>query len=286
MLNQVALISETKNITSSALSMISAAIQKQVSRDLAPIWNIEATVDAFEKLEDVPLGYWQVLIKDDIQENAAGIHLNDDNGQPYALVQYSDDWSLTTSHETLEMLVDPSGNRTAATNSPSPKQGRALVLVEVSDPSEAPEFGYSVNGVLVSDFYTPNFFDPVTAPGVRYSFTGAIKEPRQVLDGGYVSWWDPLSGHVFQLFVEKGKKRFEDLGKLPAGFGTLRSFTDSHTNSLRAKQASAPPPKALALTAAISRTQRASVVDKSTEAAAKSLRKQLNRFTQKVATRG
>jgi hypothetical protein len=285
MLNQVALISETKNITSSALGMISAAIQKQVSRDLAPIWNIEATVDAFEKLEDVPLGYWQVLIKDDIEEDAAGIHLNDDNGQPYALVQYADDWSLTTSHETLEMLVDPSGNRSVATNSPDPKQGRVLVLVEVSDPSEAPEFGYSVNGVLVSDFYTPHFFDPVTAPGVRYSFTGAIKEPRQVLDGGYISWWDPLSGHVFQLFVEKGKKRFEDLGKLPAGFGTLRSFTDSHTNSLRAKQASVPPPRALALTAAISRTRRGSVVDESTQAAAKSLRKQLNRFTRKVATR-
>ena len=108
-----------------------------MSRDLGPIWNIDASVDSFATLEDVPLGYWQVIIKDNIGYDAAGIHLNSDNGQPFALVQYSDDWSLTTSHEALEMLVDPSGNRTVATNSPKPDQGRVLILVEVSDPSEA-----------------------------------------------------------------------------------------------------------------------------------------------------
>jgi hypothetical protein len=105
MVNQVALVSETRKISSSPLSMVSAAIQKQVSRDLGPIWDIEATVDAFDNLEDVPLGYWQVIIKESIGFDAGGIHLNTDNGQPFALVEYSEDWSLTTSHETLEMLV-------------------------------------------------------------------------------------------------------------------------------------------------------------------------------------
>ncbi len=275
MVNQVALVSETKKISLSDLSIVSAAIQKQVSRDLGPIWNIQASVSAFDKLEDVPLGYWSLVISDEIEFDAAGIHLNKDNGQPYALVQYSDDWSLTTSHEALEMLVDPSGNRTVATNSPKPKQGRVLILVEVSDPSEAAKFGYSVNGVLVSDFYTPNFFDPVTAPGVRYSYTGAIKAPRQVLDGGYISWWDPLSTHVFQLFVDGGKKKFVDHGPLPAGFGTLRSFTDRFTNERRANLR-ATPPGALMLTAAYGKAKRPSKVDDSTKAAAASLRSQID----------
>ena len=43
----------------------------------------------------------------------------------------------------------------------------------------------------MSDFYTPRFFDPLVAPGVRYSFTGALTEPRQVLRGGYLSWARP-----------------------------------------------------------------------------------------------
>jgi hypothetical protein len=282
MVNQVALVSETSSITLSALSMVSAAIQKQVSRDLAPIWNIQATVDAFDKLEDVPLGYWQVIIKDNIGYDAAGIHLNSDNGQPFALVQYSDDWSLTTSHEALEMLVDPSGNRTVATNSPKPDQGRVLVLVEVSDPSEAAEFGYAVNGVLVSDFYTPNFFDPVTAPGVRYSYTGAIKAPRQVLSGGYISWWDPVSTHVFQLFVDGGKQKFVDRGAVPAGFGTLRSFSDSFTNEYR-EELKKTPPRSLMLTAALGTSKKTSKVDTSTEAAAASLRGQVDSLIKKPA---
>jgi hypothetical protein len=58
-----------------------------------------------------------VLIDDTIPYDAQGIHLSEDNGQPFALTAYCDDWSLTTSHESIEMLVDPSGNRTVATNS-------------------------------------------------------------------------------------------------------------------------------------------------------------------------
>jgi hypothetical protein len=235
MLNQVAIVSQSDKIQPNELAQVSAAIQKQVSRDVAPAWNIDATVDSFQSLDDVPLGYWSVVIMDRIPYPAQGIHLNEKNGQPFALVAYSDEWSLTTSHETIEMLVDPSGNRTVAANSPKPKQGRVLVLVETCDPSEASQFGYTVNGILVSDFYTPRFFDPVASSGVQYSFTGAIKKPLQVLDGGYVSWWDPTTKHVFQLFVNGQEQSFEDRGPLPAGFGTLRSFTDSFTNKHRAE---------------------------------------------------
>jgi len=56
-----------------------------------------------------------------------------------------------------------------------------------------------VNGVLVSDFYTPDFFDPITVASVRYSFTGAIKSPRSVLKNGYISWNDPITRHWMQL---------------------------------------------------------------------------------------
>jgi len=60
-------------------------------------------------------------------------------------------------------------------------------LVEACDPSEATEFAYTANGILVSDFYSVRFFDPVAARGVRYSFTGAIRRPREVIRGGYLS---------------------------------------------------------------------------------------------------
>src|SRR5436305_4704066 len=216
-IEHVALVSQTRRIPLKRLVVIAAALQKQVSRDFRPHWNVEATINAFGALADVPLGYWHIIIRDDIPFDAAGIHLNADNGQPFALVRHSANWPLTVSHECLEMLADPFGSRIAAGNSVKKGQGRDEYLVEVCDPSEAPQFGYTVNGVLLSDFYTERFFDPVTSSGVQYSFTGAIRQPRQVLEGGYISWRDPVSTHVFQLFVQNGVKKFIDRGPLPDG---------------------------------------------------------------------
>src|SRR5438552_791581 len=135
MLRHLAIVSQSKKLKSSDVAAASAAIQKQVSRDFGPIWQIVATVSYFEKLTDVPLGYWPVIIKDDINEQgAAGIHL-DDNKQPYALVQAENYWQLATSHETLEMLADPTGNHLMTGNSPKKGEGRVQFLVEVWDPS-------------------------------------------------------------------------------------------------------------------------------------------------------
>lgn len=225
----VALVADTKNISASELTKVGAALSKQASRDFGHIWNIRCNVHAFAKLEDVPLGYWPVIIRDDIMEpGAAGFH-SDDNGAPFALVQFDSGWSVTASHEVLEMLGDPSGNRTVAGPSLKKGQGRVEYLVEVCDPSEAVQYGYTVNGIPVSDFYTPNFFDPMKAGGVRYSFTGAITAPRQVLADGYLSWRDPITDHWFQLTMFGRKKKIGDLGKATAAFKSAREFIDFHT---------------------------------------------------------
>lgn len=231
-LQQLALVSESSRVVLGDVMRVAAALQKQASRDLAPIWDISATVDAFEKLEDVQPGYWPMIVMDNIGFDAAGIHLDRD-GQPFALITASSDldtWALTASHETLEMLVDPFGNRLVAGDSPMSGQGRVEFLVEVSDPSEAAEFGYSVNGILMSDFYTPRYFDPVVASGVRYSFTGPITEPRQVLRGGYLSWHDPVSDHWWQeTWFGGSAPRFRDLGVLNASAGSIRAQIDRIT---------------------------------------------------------
>ena len=240
LIRQLALISESKQIPHGDVLKVSAALQKQASRDLAPIWDISATVDPFEKLEDVPIGYWPIIVLDDIQTpGAAGIHM-EKNGQPFALVSAAstiEEWSLTASHEALEMLVDPFGNRLVAGDSPKTDQSRVSFLVEVGDPSEAADFAYSVNGVLVSDFYTPHFFDPLKAPAVRYSFTGAITEPRTVLRGGYLSWEEPVSGHWWQeIWFDSDAPTFRDIGPIdPKTNGSLRAAIDRITSNQTAK---------------------------------------------------
>jgi hypothetical protein len=239
LIRQVALVSESDQAPMTDVLKVSAALQKQATRDLGPIWQVAATVDAFAKLEDAPTAYWPIIIRDDIQTaGAAGIH-EAKNGQPFALVTAGDldTWSLTASHECIEMLVDPSGNRLVEGDSPKPDQGRVNFLVEPCDPSEASDFAYSVNGILVSDFYTPNYFDPVTAAGVRYSYTGAITAPRQVLRAGYLSWHDPVSDHWWQeTFFDGDAPGFRDLGQIDQkAAGNVRAAIDRLTSEATLK---------------------------------------------------
>jgi len=236
LLRQVALVSQSKKVGFGDVAMVSAALQKQATRDLTQFWELKATVDAFEKLHDVPLGYWPIIIMDDIhQSGAAGIHLDKD-GQPFALVTSStqlNGWSVTASHEMCEMLVDPYGNRLNAGDSPDNNQGRVQFLVEVCDPSESAAFGYTINGVRVSDFYSVRFFDPVFATSVRYSFTGAVEAPRTIREGGYLSWKDEASDNWFQLtwFPGRGENEptFHNLGPLSSNRESLRSQIDRLT---------------------------------------------------------
>jgi hypothetical protein len=82
LMRQIALVCESELIAPGDVSKVAAAIQKQAARDVSPIWEINATVDVFDKLEDVPVGYWSVIVRDDIDDpSAAGIH-EDENGQP------------------------------------------------------------------------------------------------------------------------------------------------------------------------------------------------------------
>lgn len=209
----LALVSEVPDVELSELNRVAAAIQKQIIRDFAPIWNLEAGITAFARPQEVPVDYWIVTLCYSVPDGSGGHR--DADGRPAAFVEWTDDWSLTASHEVLEMLADPWGKRLVAGPSLKPDQGRVEYLVEVADPCQSPDYAYTVNGEMVSDFYTPQFFDPVAADGVRYSFSGKITGPRQILPGGYISWFDSASQHWWQQqWYDGTKPNFVDCGEL------------------------------------------------------------------------
>src|SRR5229473_3449896 len=108
---RVGIASRSQTVGLHDLLKVASALNVQASRDLQNIWNISAMVSALADPESIEPGVWPIFIVDDIGESgAAGLHLTE-HQQPYALVQAGTTWSLTASHECLEMLVDPSGNR-------------------------------------------------------------------------------------------------------------------------------------------------------------------------------
>ncbi len=236
LIRQVALVPDDNiggQLAPSIVAKAAAALQKQATRDFGPIWDVAATVDAFPSLNDVPLGYWPIIVGQEGQ-GGGGVHLDRDN-QPFALVDFTPDWSVTASHECLEMLADPFGNRLIAGDGPDPaRPGRVEFLVEVCDPCEVPDLGYTVNGVPVSDFYTPLYFEPPQpAAAKRYDFMGNITAPRQVLRGGYLSWRE-ADGNWFQEQFFGAQPEFPPtLGHFDKSAGSLRAWIDSHTLSAR-----------------------------------------------------
>jgi hypothetical protein len=202
----IALVPRGVKVDMSEVANVAAALSIQIVRDFGPIWGISATVSAFPKAVDVPVGYWPIYIEDPFKlpDGATGCHL-DSLSQPYALVETGEHWSLDASHECMEMLVDPSGNRLLAGPMLDPAiqlgmaQHQVRYVVEVCDPVQDGQYGYQINGVLVSDFFTPNFYDPARAGGVRYDFVGALDGPLQVATNGSMAWLDPVTSDAMQL---------------------------------------------------------------------------------------
>ena len=114
LIRQIALVSQSALLPPGDVSKVAAAIQKQATRDLSPIWSVSATVDAFDNLDDVPIGYWPLVVMDNINTpGASGIH-EDNNGQPFALISASADLDVRQNHLAGEWTGD---GRQAATAS-------------------------------------------------------------------------------------------------------------------------------------------------------------------------
>lgn len=232
----VALVDASGTVAASELAEVAGALNEQVQADIAPAWTVAATVGAYP---EAPAGTWRIELHETIEEeNAAGFHAND-RGQPYAMVAMSDgDWTVTASHELVEMIVDPFGSRlhtAAALEGWNGDSDRVRYLMEPADPCE--ETHYEVGGVAVSDFVLPSFYRSSPRGSLAaYSHTGAIAEPLQILDGGYISFLDPVSESMWQRFVVEGRNVDKEL-EPPAGrILNLREFFDEQARAFRASQ--------------------------------------------------
>jgi hypothetical protein len=191
-------------ISPSELAHVAGALQKQVTRDLAPSWHLPATVVSQPDPKKVPHGYWPITVMGQIDAPGALGYHSDEHNQPFSVVQFDRDWPITCSHEVLEMLGDPFGSRMIVGDSPIREQGRVQYLLELCDPCEA--FVYNVDGVRVSDFLLPRYHQPFSREQTPYSFTGRLRHAREVAPGGYLSWYVPKTREWWQRTYFQGNR--------------------------------------------------------------------------------
>lgn len=179
-------------VSNADVMRVVAACQRQIDRDFGPVYGIKAAVRYAPK--DAPLSQydWQLIVVDDADmAGALGYHETTANGTPigYCFAKttrdYGGNWTVTFSHELLEMLADPEINQCVFDQS-----GAKMYAFEVCDACEDDALAYDIGGVKVSDFVLPAFWLSSTPVHAPLSFTGALKRPLEILPGGYLAFLD------------------------------------------------------------------------------------------------
>lgn len=244
-----ALVSELDNnaLSPGQLDQVAAAVDLQITRDLPTAWPVSGTVQSFANRKSVPAGYCVGTILDvaAMPQGDLGFHY-DEHREPAAKIGFdSNDPSgvtTTVSHEIIEALVDPSGNRTEICTIVDPVAGhkmRVKVLIEAADAPEA--YTYEIDGLPVSDFCLEAFYGPhrwkpgsVFSPGTKFSFCGNLIEPLKIAQGGYISYIRLDTGTWEQITWFGGAKpAIRTLGRRDLGERrSHREWIDSLTEEL------------------------------------------------------
>lgn len=211
----ISLINHTNGqITDEEIQRVVRAVNRQIEGDFAPYWSLAATLrlegrsgqqptkqSLADMRGDAVLYLWNEVDVDD----AVGYHEINHRGIPYGFVfteiakQLEEPWSVTLSHEALELVADPEVNLLVM--GPHPKQLKRDVFhwYEMCDAVQAET--YELDGVEVSNFVLPLYFTGGDEKGGRNDFLGRSHDGRTlrsfgVNPSGYVGFFDPKLGKM------------------------------------------------------------------------------------------
>ncbi len=190
------------------------AINRQISKDFSPYWGRFAAMRLEGTGKDNPdkrnpsdmRGNAVIYLWDKADtKNAIGYHDLNHAGIPYGFVfvdvaeQTGENWTVTLSHEALELIGDPEVNLLAM--GPHPVDPNRIVFhwYEMCDAVQTET--YEIDGVEVSNFVLPLYFTTDEESAGRNDFLGSLNSDQTlrsfgVNPGGYVGFYDPqLQGH-------------------------------------------------------------------------------------------
>lgn len=219
------------------------AINRQIEEDFAPYWSLSATLrlegrsgkaPSKESLADMRgdaiIYLWD---KSDV-EAALGYHDANHRGIPFGFVftelarELKENWTVTLSHEALEIIGDPEVNLLVA--GPHPAQPKTTVFhwYEMCDAVQAET--YKIDGVDVSNFLLPLYFTGSEELGGRNDFLGSVHKGKTlrsfgVNPGGYIGFFNPATGDS-ETYEPKGDK-------LSARRRAIKQKADSTRRSIR-----------------------------------------------------
>lgn len=213
---EIAIKNFSTSVTDAEVRAALPAFQRQVSEDYRSVYGGDAKLEWFDKNAAVPGGLWQLYSFESAdQAGYLGFHDKTKNGLPIGknflgtTKKFGGIWSVTFSHELLEMLADPWVNLSVVDE----KLGRAWNF-EIADAVEADELGYTINGVQVSDFVKPGYFEPeVASVSKGRSFCNHVTKAFELAPGGYMGFWDFATKSFDQVDARKAEHHAGEAGR-------------------------------------------------------------------------
>jgi hypothetical protein len=214
----ISIINHTEQkINDNELQNAIRAINRQIKEDFEPYWSIEGTLRLEGRSGDQPDKQNPIDMRGDAViylwnqvdvPGALGYHDRNFKGIPYGFVftdlaeEVGESWSVTLSHEALELLLDPEVNLLVAGPHPDPSQAMRTVFhwYEACDACQAQT--YKIDDIEVSNFVLPLYFTESDEFEGRNEFLGHIYNSNETLKsfnvspGGYLGFFDPESGDM------------------------------------------------------------------------------------------
>ncbi len=209
---EIAVINENTVVAEPELAAAVPALQTQVHRDFAKAWGIDADLHFVPKGQ-IPAQdtWWLTILDDSDRAETVGYHELTPEGRPHGKVFTRSDqslnipWTVTASHELLEMLADPNAHLAVFVQPQA--YASFLYAYEVCDPCEARAFWYTIDTgvkqVHVSDFVFPAWFEPLPTGSTQFDQGGYIAAPFQLLPGCHMDVYD-ISRCTWRTFLGEG----------------------------------------------------------------------------------
>jgi hypothetical protein len=234
------------NVTDGAVSdaMMQRAIRavnRQIEGDFAPYWGFGARLRLEGKtgmkkrgLDQADMRGDAVLYVHDVAKikDLEGYHDSNFSGIPYGFVflevskKLKEDWTVTLSHEALELLADPEANLLVQGPHPADPKRQVFHWFEMCDAVQ--DETYEVDGIGVSNFILPLYFTSSEERGGRNDFLGTITKGKtltsfSVNPGGYIGFFDPEAKDDVTFSADKrAAERLKIKRTLKTGRGQMR----------------------------------------------------------------
>lgn len=223
----ISIINHTRGkITDEQLQVAVRAINRQITNDFEPYWSLSAELRLEGRSETKPTKHTLSDMRGDAVlyvwyemdiDGALGYHETNDKGIPYGFVfvelaeKLDEDWSVTLSHEALELIGDPETNLLVVGPNPEDRRRNVFHWYEMCDAVQ--DEHYEVDGVKVSNFVLPLYFTSSDESGGRNDFLGRSYDGKTlksfgVNPGGYLGFFDPAKKKS-KTFFARGDKRAE-----------------------------------------------------------------------------